>query len=126
MSHQEVFHSFLLDDSKQDSEMTAAHSKHIMELLQNRKVLITNKGTIWDNKYGCGDQYRCATALYSLSMFYHAYNILIYCDFRTIGHGKYVAEGLNSAGKSFLTILMKLCNFLVQPLTTHIWSCIPQ
>ena len=38
VSHQGVFHSFLLDDIKQVAATTAAHSKYIMELLKNGKV----------------------------------------------------------------------------------------
>ena len=46
VSLQTVFYSFLLDDRKRVTATTAAHSKHIMELLHNRKVLMTNKITI--------------------------------------------------------------------------------
>ena len=43
MLHQAVFHSFVLDDREQDIATTAAHIKLIMELLQNRNVLMTKK-----------------------------------------------------------------------------------
>ena len=46
VSRQAVFCSFLSDDSKQDSAKKSTHSKRIMELLQNRKILLTNKITI--------------------------------------------------------------------------------
>ena len=51
-----VFHYFLLYDSKKDAATTATHSKHIMEPLHNRKVLMTNKSTIWENAYVCADK----------------------------------------------------------------------
>ena len=85
-----MFHSFLSDGIKLDAKTTAAHSKHIMALLNNRKLLT------WENKYGCSDQYICATELYLLSMFSHEYNIVIYCGVGSPGHGKDVVDGLDA------------------------------
>ena len=112
MSRHAVFHYFLLDDRKHYTEKTATNSKDIMGLLQNKKVLMTNKSTIWDNIYGCADKYRCTTVLYLLSTFYHAYKILIYHDVGASGHGKYVAYGLNATDNFFLSILMTTVKFL--------------
>ena len=64
------------------------------------------KTTIWENTDGCADQYRCATALYLLSILYNAYNNVIYRGFGTPEHGKYIVYGLNANEKIFLTILM--------------------
>ena len=36
-----VFHYFLSDDSKQDSATTTAHSKSLIELLKEQKVLVS-------------------------------------------------------------------------------------
>ena len=47
VSRQAVFSSFLLDDNKQDAATEDSHSKHIIRLLQNRKVLMANKSTTW-------------------------------------------------------------------------------
>ena len=44
-----VFHSFLSDDSKQDAATTTAHSKLLISLLKNEKVLKTSLSTIWEN-----------------------------------------------------------------------------
>ena len=41
-----AFHSFLSDDSKQDSDTTTAHSKRLISLLKDRKVLSTYLSTI--------------------------------------------------------------------------------
>ena len=67
-----------------------------MELLQNRKLLMTNNSTKWDNTQGCSDQYICATPLYLLSMFYHSYKILIDCGVGAPGQRKYFVNGLNA------------------------------
>ena len=42
-----VFHSFLSDDSKQDAETNTAHSKRLISLLKNKKLLTTSLSTIW-------------------------------------------------------------------------------
>ena len=36
-----VFHSFLSDDSKQDAATNTAHSKRLISLLKNEKVVVT-------------------------------------------------------------------------------------
>ena len=51
------------DDSKQDSATTNAHSKRLIELSKEQKVLTSTLGTIWENTDGCAEQYRCASAL---------------------------------------------------------------
>ena len=43
-----LFHSFLSDDSKQDSATTTAHSKRLVSLLNNKQVLTTSLSTIWE------------------------------------------------------------------------------
>ena len=63
-----VFHSFLSNDSKQDAATTTAHSKQLISLLKNKKVLTTSLSTIWENTDGCAEQYRCASALYLMSV----------------------------------------------------------
>ena len=77
-----------------------------MELLQNRKVFMKNKSTIWENKDGCADQYICATALYLLSMFSHVYNIVIDHGAGAPGHGKYVVDDFKNTDARFLKMFM--------------------
>ena len=64
-SHQRhaVFHYFLSDGIKQDAATTTAHSKRLISLLKDKKVLTTSLNTIWENTDGCAEQYRCASAL---------------------------------------------------------------
>ena len=59
------------DDSKQDASTTAAHNKRIIELLQDRKLIFEDIGSIWENNYGCDrikgysiEQEFCMTILY--------------------------------------------------------------
>ena len=102
-----MFHSFFSDDGKQYAETTAAHSKHLLQFLQQKNILRTTRSTIWDNTDGCVDQYRCATVLYSLSMLSHAHEIIIYRGVGVTGHGKYSVGGLDANDKNYLSILMK-------------------
>ena len=41
-----LFHSFLFDDNKKDDATTAAQSKYIIELLQNRQLILVDLFTI--------------------------------------------------------------------------------
>ena len=63
-----VFHYFLSDDSKQDAATTTAHSKRLISFLNKKQVLTTSLSKIWENNDGCAEQYRCASALYLMSV----------------------------------------------------------
>ena len=41
-----VFHSFLSDDSKQDSDTNTTHRKHLISLIKEKKVMTTSLSTI--------------------------------------------------------------------------------
>ena len=55
--------------------------------------------TIWGNTDGCEYQYKCASALYLISVFYHCYSIIIYQGISAPGHGKEVVDGINAIEK---------------------------
>ena len=63
-----VFHSFLSDDRKQYAATTTAHSKRLILLPKNKKVLTTSLSKIWENTDGCAEKCRCASALYLISV----------------------------------------------------------
>ena len=77
MSRHAVFNIFLSYDNKKYAVIIAAHNKHIIEMLQKRKILFSDMINTWKNKDVFVEQYRCATALYLLSMLSDAYNIKI-------------------------------------------------
>ena len=56
-----VFYSFMSNNRKQYSDTTAEHSKHIIELLRNRKLLFSGIVIIWNNTDVCADHYIYAT-----------------------------------------------------------------
>ena len=99
-----VFHSFLSDDSKQDAATTTAHSKQLISLLKNKQLLTTSLSTIWVNTDGCAEQYRCASALYLLSVMSKTYSIITDRGISAPWHGKEVVDGLNSVDKCYIYI----------------------
>ena len=82
----------------------AAHIKHIIELLKDRKVLFSNISPIWENTDGCTKQYQCATALYLLSMLSHPYNFIIERGVVAPWHGIEAVHGFNATDKWFLSM----------------------
>ena len=101
-----VFHSFLSDDRKEDAATTTAHSKLFISLLKNKQVLTTSLSTIWENTDGCAEQYRCASALYLMSVMSQTYSIIIDRGISAPGHGKEVVDGLNAVDKRYIYQLM--------------------
>ena len=73
-----VFNSFLSDDSKQDTSTTTSHSKQLISLPKNKKVLTTSLSTIWENTDGRAEKYICASVLYLISVVSQCYSIIIY------------------------------------------------
>ena len=101
-----VFHSFISNDSKQDAATTTAHSKQLISFLKKKQVLTTSLSTIWENTDGCAEQYRCASALYLMSVMSQTYSIIIDWGISAPGHGKEVVDGLNAVDKRFIYQLM--------------------
>ena len=105
-----VFHYFLSDDSKQDAVTTTAHSKRLISLLKNKQVLTTSLSKIWENTDGCAEQYRCASALYLMSVISQTYSIIIDRGISAPGNGKEVVDGLNAVDKRYIYQLMSKCS----------------
>ena len=83
---------FLSVDSKQDSASTTAHSKRLISFLNNKQVLTKALSTIWENTDGCAEQYRCASALYLMSVMSQTYSIIIDRGISEPGHWKEVVD----------------------------------
>ena len=62
--------------------------------------------TIWENTDGCAEQYRCATALYIMSVFSQRHSIIFDQYISATGHGKEVVDGLNAIDKHYMYQLM--------------------
>ena len=62
--------------------------------------------TIRENTDGCSEQYRCASALYLISVMFHCYSFIIDQGIIATGHGKEVVDGLNDVDKRYINQLM--------------------
>ena len=69
-------------------------------------MLTTSLSTIWENTDGCAKQYRCASALYLMSVMSQTYSIIIDRGISAPGHGKELVYGLNAVDKCYIYQLM--------------------
>ena len=60
--------------------------------------------TIWENTYGCAEQYRCSYALYLMSVVSQCYSVITYRGISAPGHGKEVVDELNAVDKHYIYI----------------------
>ena len=99
--------SFLLsDDSKKDAATTTAHRNLLIELFKNKNKLMSELSTIWENTDRFAEQYRCATALYLVSVLSQRHSIIFYWGIIAPGHGKEVVDGLNAIDKRYMYQLL--------------------
>ena len=76
------------DDSKQDAATTTAHMIRLIELLKEQKLFTSTLSKIWENTDGCLEQYRCASALYLMSILSQCHSIIIDLGISAPAHGK--------------------------------------
>ena len=86
----QYFTLFLSGDSKQDADTTTTHSKRLISLIKNKKVLTTSLRTIWENTDVFAEQYIFASALYLMSVISQTYSLIIDRGISAPGHGKEV------------------------------------
>ena len=58
--------------------------------------------TIWEDTYGCTNQYMCVLDICLMNLLSYLYRIIIYCSINKYGHRNNVVEGLNVALKCSL------------------------
>ena len=68
--------------------------------------MTTSLSTIWENIDGCEKQYRCASAMYLMSVISQCYSIIIYRGISAPGNGKEVVYELNAVDKRYIYQLM--------------------
>ena len=100
------FHSHLSSGKMQNAATTHNHMKKLIEELIEEKLLLPVIGVIFDNTDGCSKQYRCANAIYLLSLLAATCNITIDRAIGCAGHGKDIVDGLNAVDKAFLMSAM--------------------
>ena len=67
-----------------------------------RKKIIRDS-TMWDQTYGCANQYVGSISYYMISFLSQSYQIVIDRAVDTPGHDKYVVDGFNAVQKWYLS-----------------------
>ena len=97
------FHSHFSADSRQDASTTNVHVVKMMDKLKLNNQAISGC-TVWESTDGCSKQYRCGSTLYFLSYISFKYKIIIDRMIVAPGHGKDLADGLNSSDERYLRV----------------------
>ena len=69
--------------------------------------MITGR-TMWDQIYGCANQYRCSIAYYLMSYLSTSYQIFLDRAVDKPGNGKYVVDGFNAVQKRYLATCLEM------------------
>ena len=99
---QREYHSFFSEDSKQDAVTTHSNMTNLFNQLVRRGTIKRTKSICRDSTDGCAKQYRCATALYMLSVLALHFGIVIDRAIGAPGHGKSEIDGLMAVDKTYL------------------------
>ena len=81
------------------------HIEKFAELFKNF-LFMSALSTILENTDGCAEQYRCASALYIMSVVYQCYSVIIDRGISAPRHGKEVVNGINTIDKRYIYQLM--------------------
>jgi hypothetical protein len=100
-------HSHFADKSDQNAASTHAHMDVLIRYLICQGVL-QHGGLMLDDTDGCAKQYRCATALFLLTLLSCVHNVTIDRAVGAPGHGKDIVDGLNAADKRYLIMKMRM------------------
>lgn len=104
------FHSHLSDDAAQCAATSFENMYVVLNHLKEKGLLHEHSTVIYDHTDGCTCQYRCATALYFLSMLSFMFKVTIDRMIHAPGHGKDEVDGLNATTKRFLQQKMSTTN----------------
>ena len=63
--------------------------------VEDWQLIFTGISTIWENIYGCAEQYIGTTKLYLLYRLSQAFDIIFVYGINALGHGKEVVDGIN-------------------------------
>ena len=73
------FHSYISDDNEQDSCDSHAHMFHLIKNFESG-ILVTGMSTVLEETDGCAKQYRCALAVYLMTVLSSSYGIIMDCS----------------------------------------------
>ena len=69
---------------------------------------MSSMSTLREDTGGCANKYRCALAIYLMTMLSYSYSIIMDNAIKSPGHGNNVVDGLNSTYKCYLKELMEI------------------
>ena len=78
----------------------------MIEILKEQKLLTSTLSTVWENTDGFAEQYRCASALYLMSVLSQCYSIVIDQGKSAPDNGKEVVNGIDAIDKRYMYQLM--------------------
>jgi hypothetical protein len=96
------FHAHLSDDAEQSAATSYENMYTVLDGLKKKGLLHEYSSVIYDHTDGCTSQYRCATAIYFLTMLSFMFKVTIDRMVHPPGHGKDEVDGLNPTTKRFL------------------------
>ena len=96
-----VLFSNFIDDKVQNAASYYHHMERLVKYLLKRSIIYKGSIILYSSD-GCGKWYRCARALYFISMLSSAYAIVIGWAISSPGHVKGIINRINAATKAFL------------------------
>ena len=58
--------------------------------------------TVWEDTDGCAKKYKCALAIYLMTVLSSSYGIIMYRKINAPGHENNIADGINAPNKCYL------------------------
>ena len=101
------FYLHLSDSKLQNAATTTAHLHTLLEKVFEKKQMIRG-GIMWDQTYGCANQYMCSIAYYLMSYLSKSYHIVLDRAVYTPDHGKDVVDGFNAVQKRYLATCLRM------------------
>ena len=95
------FHSYLSDGKIQNAAVALHHMEKMVEFLL-RHGLLKKGGRILEQTDGAGSQYKCASALYFMSVISSRFGITYDRAISGPGHGKNLVDGMGAVDKHTL------------------------
>ena len=75
---------------------------HLLKTFLESGKLVSGMSTVWEDTDGCANHYRCALAIYLMTVLSSSYGIIMDHTINAPGHGNNVVYGINETYKRYL------------------------
>ena len=75
---------------------------HLLKYIFYSGILVCAMSKVWKDANGCAKQYRCALAIFLITVLSSSYSIIMDIENNAPGHLKNVVDGLNETNKRYL------------------------